>query len=49
MLTPASQDHGIKLDVVVVVVVKVGMTVFRGAVKTPQKSKMESFAAIVTG
>ena len=46
MLTPASQDHGIKLDVVVVVV-KVGMTVFSGAVKTPQKSKMESFAARV--
>ena len=47
MLTPASQDNGIKLDFVVVV--KVGMTVFRGAVKTPQKSKMESFAARVTG
>ena len=45
MLTPASQDNGIKLNVVVV---KVGMTVFSGAVKTPQKSKMESFAARVT-
>ena len=44
MLTPASQDNGIKLNVVVV---KVGMTVFSGAVKTPQKSKMESFAARV--